>query len=311
MAQLTAIIDQLLTAASSAYIPKGFLCEEILPSIQSANSTGKLAKYGMSHLRVENSLKGGRGKYRQVQPIARSTTSFSIEGHGLEGMVTKEDYKNVILPYRAEEDETLGVTMQLWVEKEKLLADTFADTSIVTQTVTLSGLDQYSDPLNSDPIDDFSVARATVRAGCGLPPNLGVMDWAVFNKLRFHPQMLDALGYKQSRPGGLNVDEMAVAMGVEKVLIAGAMYNSAKEGQTDALAALWGKHIFFAQVPAKAEPYQVSAGYLVGYEGEKPRKVYKQSNFNPPGSTSILVEDNYDMLISNAGAIYSIKSAIA
>jgi hypothetical protein len=311
MAQLTAIVDQLLTAASSAYIPEGFLCEQILPSIQSANSTGKLAKYGMSHLRVENSLKAGRGKYRQVQPITRSTTSFSIEGHGLEGMVTKEDYKNVILPYRAEEDETIGVTLQLWVEKEKLLADTFADTSIVTQTVTLSGLDQYSDPLNSDPIDDFSVARAAVRAGCGLPPNLGVMDWAVFNKLRFHPQILDALGYKQNRPGGLNVDEMAVAMGVDKVLVAKAMYNSAKEGQTDVLAALWGKHIFFAQVPEKAQPYQVSAGYLVGYEGEKPRKVYKQPLFNPPGSTSILVEDNYDMLISNAGAIYSIKSAIA
>jgi hypothetical protein len=43
-----------------------------------------------------------------VEAITRSTDSFSIEGHGLEGMVSADDYRNVQLPFKAEEDETLA-----------------------------------------------------------------------------------------------------------------------------------------------------------------------------------------------------------
>jgi hypothetical protein len=39
--------------------------------------------------------------------------------------------------------------------------------------------------------------------------------------------------------------------------------------------------------------------------------VYKQAAFNPPGSNIVLVEDAYDMLISNALAAYLIKDAVA
>jgi hypothetical protein len=89
------------------------------------------------------------------------------------------------------------------------------------------------------------------------------------------------------------------------------MYNSANEGQTDSLAAVWGKHIIFGVLPLQAQVRQVSLGYLVQYAGEAPRKVYKYAVNNPPESNAILVEDNYDMFISNANAGYLIKNAIA
>jgi hypothetical protein len=79
-------------------------------SIGVNQSSGLLGKYGTSHLRIENSRKAGRGAYRRVEAITRSTTQFLIEGHGLEGMVTKEDYKNVLDPFNAERDETMGLT---------------------------------------------------------------------------------------------------------------------------------------------------------------------------------------------------------
>lgn len=312
MSQNRAIVDQLLTEASSGLFPTGYVSELILPEVQSKNTTGKLSKYGTNHLRVENSQRIGRSAFRRVEAISRSTASYAIEGHGLEGMVSKEDYKNVISPYDAERDETMGLTSLIWTEKEKLLADTLADTSIMTQNVTLSAsTDKYSDYLNSDPIDDFNTARAAIRNGCGAIPNLAVMDYQVWNQLRFHPQMLDALGFKQNRPGGLEEGEMAKAMGVSKVLIAMGTYESAQEGQTSSLAPIWGKNLIFAVVPEKAMPYQVSLGYMVRYAGEAPRQVYKYAFNNPPGATGILVEDNYDMLISNAAAGYLIKSCIA
>lgn len=311
VSQMKAIVDRLLTGVSVAYIPDNFVCEQVLPPVYSANTTGKLAGYGSSFLRIENSVKGGRGKYRQVEPITRTTTSFEIDGHGLEGMVTKEDYKNVVDPFNAEADETLGLTIMLWIEKEKILADTLTDTSIMTQNNTLSGGAQWNDFANSDPIADSIVARASVLNGCGKMPNGVIMDTLVFNTIRFHPAFLEALGYRIQRPGGLLADELAMALGVTKIYLADARYNSAKEGHADSLAAVWGKSIVFGVFPDAAQKYQVSVGYMVRYEAEQPRQVFKQALFNPPGSSAILVEDNYDMLISNALAGYLIKNVIA
>lgn len=311
MSQLRAIVDKLLTGVSSAYIPKGFICEQVLPTVQSKQYSGLLGKYGTSHLRIENTVKGGRGKYRQVETRVYSTTSYLIEGHGLEGFVAKEDYANVEEPFDAERDEVVGLSTILWLEKEKALADTLLNPSVLTQTVALSDTGQFNDFANSSPIEVFATARQTILNATGMMPTLAVMDVQVWNVLRFHPQMLDALGYKWARPGGLSQEEMARAMGVDQVLFGSARYESAKEGQSSSFTSVWGKGIIFAVAPDKPEIMQKSLGYLVRPIGSQPRKVYKTANFNPPGSTKVLVEDEYDMLISDATCGYLIQTAIA
>jgi hypothetical protein len=311
MAQMRAIVDKLLTNVSSQFIPKGYISELLLPYVGVEQSTGKPGKYGLSHLRIETSYTGGRGKYRRVEPTTRSTTSYEIEGHGLEGLVSADDYRNVELPFDAEKDETEGLTATLWVEKEYSLASTLADTGVVTQNTTLSGTSQFNDKDNSNPIGVFETARAAVRTGCGMAPDTAWMSWAVKNKLKAHPQLLDLLGYKYARPGGLNDEELASALDVKRVLIADVSYNSAKEGQADVLADVWGKHMWFGVMPENPALRQVSAGYRFGYKNQSARKVYKESVFNPPGSMKILVQDEYDFVISNVGAIYLVKDAIA
>lgn len=311
MSQLRAIQDPLLTNVSSMLKPEGYISELIFPYVGVKESTGKLAKYGHSHLRVETTIAGGRGKFRRVEAIARSTTSYEIEAHGLEGMVTEEDYRNVQKPYDAERDETLGVSSILLTEKEFSLASVLADTGTVTQNVTLSGTSQFSDYDNSDPVKRFITAQNAIKDGCGKFPNAAWMDSRVANMLRFHPAILDFLGFKQNRPGGLTDQELATALNVKKVMIADGDYNSAKEGQSDTLASIWGKHIWFGVCPDSAQLQQVSAGYRFGIDGQPPRKVTKWAINNPDGATAILCVDKYDYVISNAGAIYLIKDAIA
>lgn len=311
MAQLTAIVDKLLSNASSMYVPEGYISESILPLSVVKQKTGKLAKYGTNHLRIETTIGGGRGAYRRVESITRSTSSYTVDSHGLEDLVTQDDYDNVEVPYDAEQDVVMGLSSLLWLKKEKGLADTLTSTSVITQNVTLAGTEQYSDGLNSDPLDDFQTARSTVRAGCGVAPYGVAMDWAVWNVLRYHPQMMDAVGYKYARPGGLSVDELATAMGVKKLLVAGSLYESAAEGQTSSLAPVWGKHIVFFAAPDAAAKYQVSLGYRVQLSRSQPRQVFKYAINNPPGSTGVLVEDHWDMFISNASCAYLLKSVIA
>lgn len=313
MSQMKGIIDPLLTDASSMYNPAedGCIADSLLPGLKFDQYTGKMGGYGKSHLRIENTVVGGKGKYRQVESITRSTQSFEIEGHGLTGLVSKADYANVKDPFDAEKDESLGISSLLLLEKEKGLADTLADTAILTQNTTLSGTSQFNDYASSDPVSKLNTGKVAVRNGCGAVVNSMIMEYSVAEVLRYHPQLLDALGYKMARPGGLTNEELAKAFGVQKVFVPNAMYNSAKEGATDVLAPVWGKHIILAVIPDSAKKYQISLGYNVRLNGGQPRKVYKQSLFNPPGATELLVEDEYDMLISNATAAYLIKNAIA
>lgn len=309
--QMRGIFDPLLTEASNGYFPKGAIADELFPKLKFAQYTGKLGGYGKAHLRIENTIVGGKGKYRQVESIVRTTQGFEIEGHGLSGMVTKQDYKNVVDPFDAEKDEVVGLSTILLLEKEFGLAAALGNTSVMTQNTTLSGTSQFSDRVNSDPASVFIAGKQAVRTGCGAVPNVVIMEWDVAENLRYHPQFLDMLGYKFAKPGGLSNEELAKAIGVQKVYVPDAKYNEAKEGQSDSLVNIWGKNIVLAVIPDSAQKYQISLGYNIQIEGGSPRKVYKESLFNPPGATEILVEDEYDMLLADVTAGYLIKNAIA
>lgn len=311
MSQTKAIVDKLLTNVSQMYVPEGYVSEQVLPLVTSKQKTGKLAKYGSNHLRIEHSLVGGRAEYRRVEPIIRDSDGYSIESHGLEGVVTEDDYSNVELPFKAEQDEVLGLSTLIWLNKENALAATLTSTSVLTQNTTLSGTSQFSDYANSDPLGVFKTARLAVRDGSGLPPNAAVMDWKVANTLAYHPGILEALGFTQNRAGQLSDAELAKAMGVERLYIAKAMYNSANEGQSDSLSAVWGKDIVLFHAPVQAAPYQVSLGYRVALEGRSQRRVTKYDINNPPNATGITCDDSYDFVITKPGAGYLIKDAIA
>jgi hypothetical protein len=122
---------------------------------------------------------------------------------------------------------------------------------------------------------------------------------------------LSALGFSFTRGGQLTDVELAKALGVEKLLIARAVYNSAKEGQSDSIAPVWGKGVVFAHLPDTAVPYQVSGGYYFKFKGSQPRQVYKFPVYNPVDSTGVIVTDSYSMHIANAAAFYLVDAAIA
>lgn len=312
MAQTGAIVDKLLTRASNMLVPEGYISEVLFPNIQSVQTTGKFGKYGNEHLRIQNNtLMKGRGEAPRVEVVTRSTQLYDIERHGVEGLVTKDDYKNVEEPFEAEEDEVMALTTALWLGKEKAMADSLTSTSVITQNATLSGTDQWDDYTNSDPLGDFATAHTTIYDACGRHPNTAVMSRATLNKLKYHPSILDALGFKHNRVGLLTIEDIARAMDVKRLLISEAVYNSSNKGQADSIAPVWGKDVLFAHIAPRPDKRQQSLGYYLTERGESPRKVYKYEPGNPPGARAIIVEDSYDYLLTNVACAYLYKAAIS
>lgn len=311
MAVTKALIDKYLTGASKMITPEGFIGEGLLPVIKVKQNSGKLAGYGTDHLRILNVVMGGRGKAPRFSNMTRSSDSYFIENHGLEGMVTKDDFDNVEDPYDAREDEMIGLVTVLKLSREKALADNFTSTSVMTSNETLSGISQFSDYVNSDPLSKFKTAQESVYDSTGVAPDTAVMSWKVANTLVYHPGILDALGFTQNRAGTLTERELAQAMKVQNIKVGAPKYESANLGQTSSLADVWGKDIVFCKLPAVAQKHQVSLGYTVRKGNESPYETSRWQMNNPRGAEGILVTDNYDDLLSNVGAAYLIKDAIA
>lgn len=309
--QIKAVKDKLLTNVSIQLVPQGYISERVLPLLTVKNRTGSLGKYANEHLRIVNTVVGGRGQYPMVDSVVRSDTNYKIVSHALKDILTSEDYDNVEKPYDAEKDSTIALTTHLWLGKEKSLADTMTNPAIITQNITLSGTGQFSDYTNSNPLGVLKDGRIAVRGGCGFAPNKAGMDWAVAETLRFHPQLLEKLGYKDNRPGGLNDQELARALNVDEVLIAQAVYNSSKKGQADSIGPVWGKHIVLFYAPSSAQLRQQSLGYRLQLTRRGPRQVFKADMDEPVDAKKIMVLDDYEQLLTNVNCAYLIEDAIA
>jgi len=91
------------------------------------------------------------------------------------------------------------------------------------------------------PIDDVKTGIGAFRKQCGMLPNALVISYTTYLALQVSDQIVDQLKY--TFPGidvsNLNAQQMARVLGVQRLLVAGAVYDSAKKGQTASVADLW------------------------------------------------------------------------
>lgn len=308
--QQSAIVDKLLTNVSNQLIPEGYISELILPELKVVQTTGLIGKYSNDHLRIIDTKVGGKGMYPTVNTTVRSSNAYSLTDHALKELLTEDDFDNVEKPFDAEQDSVVALTTHLWLEKEKGLADTMAGGTI-TQGVTLAGTDQWSDYANSNPLEDLRDGRKGVRGGCGKKANVAFMDEDVADTLRFHPQLLDALGFKDSRPGGLDDTELSKALKTKFTYVGEAVYNNSVQPAADVITPVWGKDFWYAHIPKVGARRQQSLGYRVQKAGQKPRQVFKSFPDEPVNSRKIIVKDKYQQLISDPSCAYRITDSIA
>jgi len=184
-------------------------------------------------------------------------------------------------------------------------------TSVLTKNTTLSGTSQFNDYNNSSPLTVFKNAHQSGITEVGSMLNGCVMPLNVFNTLRYHPEILEKLGFKDARAGLITVEEMKRALDVEFLFVAEGIYNNAKKGQDAVRAPIWNKDIVFYARPSGIAKEQVSLGYKLTKRGDDARQVYKYALNNPPGANGLIVHEAYQFKIVMPEAGFLIKNAIA
>jgi hypothetical protein len=305
-------IDQYLTNVSNAWRNDSadFIAEKIFPVVGVNKKTFKVASYSKENLRVpSSSVRTGESKAKRVNLGRSEDTVGPLQEHSLSDFVTKEDQAMTDNPYDALSDSSENILQKMALIDEKDLATTLSDTAIVTQNTTKSGTGQWSDYSNSNPFNDIKTGCIAMKASALKVPNTFFTSWEAWIQMVDHPDFLDRIKWSQT---GVMTDsdflKLFAPYGITKIYIGKVSENSAVEGQTDSLSAVWGKHAWLGYITDRPGLREVNGGYKFQLNGG--RETTRETFNNPPGD-EIVQRDYYDYELLNPECFYLIKNAVA
>jgi hypothetical protein len=175
-----------------------------------------------------------------------ATSNYFAKNYALANETPLEDMVNADAPVQMRENSTNLIVSDLKLGQEVRVANLVTSISNVGSGVALSGATAWSALSSSTPIADASTARGFIRSRTGLTPNTAIMDDATFEILRQHPDLLDL--YKYTSGGTVSEEEIARAFRVNRILVAGAVQNTANEGSAFVGANVWSNVCLFAHI---------------------------------------------------------------
>jgi len=306
-------IDKLLVNISRRRNVEGLVASQVLTSVFVKQDSGLIGKYDKSNLRIEHDIVGGDTPYPRVSASLKTSDRYSLEKHGLSGTITEEDMDNEEQPFDARKDRTMELTDKIKLGREIALATPLTDTGTLTNNVTLSGTSQFNDYTNSTPLEVWATARESIYDNSGqvveMRGGFAIVPWQVFNQLKFHPNLIENIKHTVNMKSGLTFQQLADSIGVERILIPWGQQNTAKEGQTDVIASIWGNNMIIGFAPRSGTKRIETLGFHVAKRDDT--RVFVNQLGNPPNADEIMVDIEYDFLLTEVGAAFLIKDAIA
>jgi hypothetical protein len=296
--------DPLLGDISIAYQNSSYIADSVFPEVQVAKISGNYFVYDKSKFVAVNDLRAPSTRANRVDYGLTKASYGPLLEHSLEQDIPDELIDQAVQPLDPNIDATENVTERLMLSKELDAYAKCADTAVITQNVTLSGISQWNDYSNSDPIGDVRTAIDTVKKEILKKPNTLVIGYEVYSSLKNHPQILDRIKFSQL--GVITTELIASVFDIENVIIAEAEQNTVNEAQTAVMAYIWGKNawvMFLNQAPAIRK---VSFGYTL----RRGARSVERWDERAVKAQFVRVSDWYEHKIVAAGAAYFIKNAI-
>lgn len=181
--------------------------------------------------------------------------SYKCEEHGLEGALDDGEREMYASDFDAELITSQITARRLMQAQERRVAELLFNIS------TWTGADLYTDhsanpwdDIASDVIGQIRAAREKVRSNCGIDPNALICNKANIDRLLDNTGIKDSIKYVARLTEAEILNALADILGLKKIVVGKAIYNSAKEGQTFVSADIWNDD--YAMVGVVAEDGQ-------------------------------------------------------
>lgn len=305
-------VDPHLQAIAVAYRnPRvALIADHVLPRVFVGKKEFKYWVYDLSEgFRVPDTKVGRRSAPNEVEFSATEQTD-SVADYGLDDPIPQDDIDNAAgTRHNPVERAVEQITDLILLDREKRAADlVFAAGSYnAACRVQLAGTDQWSDAVNSDPIDDIMTALNAAL----MRPNIAVFGQATWAKLAVHPKVLKAVHGNAGDAGVARRAQIAELFELQDVYVGSGWLDTSKKGQAASMSRVWGKHAAFLHVNPTAD---TSGGLTFGYSAEFGSRIagaQPDSKIGLRGGQRVRVGESLKEKVIADRAGYFIQDAVA
>jgi len=303
-------IDAALSNISIAYRNDSYVAQKVFPIVQVDKQSDKYFIFSKAFWFRNSVERRGPGSRYAEGGLELSSTNYECINKGLSFPLPWESIENQDAAIDLESDGAEWLADQFQLDREIALAAKIFNASAWGTTAGLSGTSMWSDYANSDPISNIETARETVKKAIGRYPNVMLMGAEVWDKLKFHPDLLDI--YKHTSVAVLTPDLVAkVFDGIEQLLIGNAIYNSTAEGVAFSGGYIWPKNVLLLYVPKSPSIRTPAAGYTFVWKQNGYAIAIERVEERLRKRDVLLADHAFDQKVVGSDCGYEITTAVA
>ncbi len=259
-------------AVASIQSADAFVADKVFPNVPVQKQSDLYFKYSREYwYRTEAALRAP-GTETPGSGYEVSTDSYYANVFGVHKDIDDQLLANYDSPLDPDRDATLFVTQQLLLKRDIDWRDAYFKTGVWATDVTgVSGTPSTNQVKQwnlsgSDPIVDIQTMKnAMAESTGGFIPNTLVISPSVETILLQHPVVLERIKYTER--GVIGLDLIAALFGLDRILVARGIQNTANEKATESLSYLFGKSALLAYSAPNAGLMTPSAGYTFTWNG--------------------------------------------
>jgi hypothetical protein len=258
-------VDAVLTNISVAYIQRQehFVAAQVFPIVPVEKQTDKYFTYTKADWFRDEAKRRAPATESAGSGYGQSTASYSCDVFAMHKDVPDQVRMNSDSPINPDRDAAEFVSQRLMLRMEKQWAADYFTTSVWDTDSTPTNL--WNNYATSDPISDVEAGKRAILVTTGFLPNTLVLGYDVFTALKNHPDLVDRFKYTSSNV--ITEDLIAKIFGVDRVMVAKAINNTAVEGETGSYSFVHGKHALLCYVNPAPSLLAPSAGYIFSWRG--------------------------------------------
>lgn len=172
---------------------------------------------------------------------------------------------------------------------------------------TLAGASQWSDRVNSDPLNAITTAMDVPL----VRPNRLVIGQLAWTQLRMHPKIVQAIGKSAQTAGYASLQAVADLLELNEIIVGRAHYNTAKKGQAPAYTRAWGKHAALLHIDSLAAQLQQPTFGWTGQWGTRIAGEIAEPKSGLRGGTRVRSGESVQEVIVSTDAGYYFQNAVA
>jgi hypothetical protein len=252
-----------------------FVARAVFPTIPSSDEQFKYYSFNMDSIGQDKAKLRAPGTESEEGVWDVTAQTVLLKQYAYKEKVPEELQASAGAAASIDEAAALSVAEVLMINAERRFAANFFTTGKWARDMLGAATADathyvYWNSASSTPIDDVYNEKSKILLAGKRLPNTMVLGFTVAQRLLTNSQIINRLN-NGARPGQIamaSLDDLAKIFGVDRVLVAGGVYNAAKEGATASPAfCLDDKSAWLGHVAPRPSIMTPSAGYRGTWAG--------------------------------------------